>query len=233
METFPFEKIVGKIEKIDGWLWRNEMWVLYYYATLAVKNLKANEVLLEIGSWKGRSTSCMAFACKACRVGKVYAIDPFEKISSFRPIQKDILSSLRVARLELKKNITKNKLQFYVKRIELTSERAYLKYKNLRIRCIFIDGDHTYDAVQFDVSHWRNSLVNDGYLLLHDTLNHEGPRRVFCQLLLDPHYIYIRTTGDVAIFQKKKYLSPRNWLKKVYGYIAFWLFIRIYVPTNS
>ena len=58
------------IQHIDGWLTDEEAKLLYKLA----KNCKG--VIVEIGSWKGKSTICMAKGSKAGNNVKIYAIDP-------------------------------------------------------------------------------------------------------------------------------------------------------------
>lgn len=57
-------------ENIDGWLTSDEAWGLFETA----QKLKPNAVVLEIGSWKGKSTWCIASGLKS---GTINCIDPF------------------------------------------------------------------------------------------------------------------------------------------------------------
>jgi len=57
-------------KNIEGWLTRNEAIGLFKTSNLLPKNA----VVVEIGSWQGKSTYCMLSGLKS---GIVYAIDPF------------------------------------------------------------------------------------------------------------------------------------------------------------
>jgi hypothetical protein len=221
-----------KIKKIEGWLWDSEIGLLYFYASHAVKELQRGEILVEIGSWQGRSTVTIGLACKEQKKGHVLAIDPYDRLFVGKQIEATVLSSFRIAESKLKKNISRFALRSYIQHIPLSSHKAYSLYRLSNVRFLFIDGDHNYDAVYFDTYHWTRALVNGGYLLLHDTLNHSGPRTVFYQLLLNPRYVYRGTTGDMSCFQKMPYISPGNWICKIYGYVIFRLFFNIYRPNS-
>src|SRR2546422_11389447 len=60
---------------VEGWLYFNEAWALHEM----VRNLGSREpavYVVEIGSWKGRSTIALALGVQARGAGTVFAIDP-------------------------------------------------------------------------------------------------------------------------------------------------------------
>ena len=57
---------------IDGWLYDREGELLYHTA----KNCTGRGVIVEIGSWKGKSTSWLGRGSKQGKGVKIYAIDP-------------------------------------------------------------------------------------------------------------------------------------------------------------
>ena len=63
-------KRINQFRNLDGWLSDNEALGLYAVANRLGRNSK----VVEIGSWQGKSTYCIA---KGLKKGKVYAIDPF------------------------------------------------------------------------------------------------------------------------------------------------------------
>lgn len=62
---------IKQYEQIDGFLFPEEAAALYHLASL----LPQNSTIVEIGSWKGKSTYCLG---KGLKTGKVFAIDPFD-----------------------------------------------------------------------------------------------------------------------------------------------------------
>jgi len=59
-------------QKIDGWLTENEGRLLYRLA----KNCRGHGAIVEIGSWKGRSTVWLGKGSMRGSRTKIYAIDP-------------------------------------------------------------------------------------------------------------------------------------------------------------
>ncbi len=230
MHVYLNNSLTKRILDIPGWLSPNEIVQLYTTASLAINELPGT-FLVEIGSWKGRSTVTIGLACKADKRGQLLAIDPGNEID---PLDTRFgKSKAKPTLIALQTNISLFDLNKYVIVVPLQSGQAWDKYRTRRIGLLFIDGDHAYEAVRFDVDRWTQSLVNGGYLLIHDTINHEGPRNIFLSLLLHPHYRYLGTTGDLACFQKKSSILFRSWVIKIYSFIVFWLLSKIYTPAFS
>src|SRR3989344_4837250 len=78
---------------VEGWLTEDEGLFLYEIT----KNVKEENAAVEIGSWKGKSTICIAKGLNDGRKGKVYAIDPhtgspehrniFGKVDTFKEFE--------------------------------------------------------------------------------------------------------------------------------------------------
>lgn len=138
-------------------------------------------VIVEIGSFKGKSTLALASVARRYRFGPVVSIDPHTapsvtdpnldgKASSFD----DFLTTLRSANLE--------------EQIEV--HRAFSREVaagwNRRIRMLWIDGDHTYKGTKEDFDLFSPHLAEGATVALHDTLgkNFDGPIRVFVEDIL-------------------------------------------------
>ena len=67
----PFREIRNTIQKVEGWLTENEAKYLY---SLAYRG-PGKGALVEIGSWKGKSTIVLATGSRAAGRERVYAID--------------------------------------------------------------------------------------------------------------------------------------------------------------
>jgi hypothetical protein len=125
--------------EIDGWMMLDELHHLYNWASNC-------DSVVEIGSWKGRSTHALCSACK----GTVYAVDHF--LGS-----EDLRDNVHA---EAKRNdiseIFRNNMKDFnnLEVIKMSSEDAASLFPNKSIDMVFIDGCHTYDAVKNDVSNW-------------------------------------------------------------------------------
>ena len=119
---------------IEGWMSQEELnWLL--------KVSNSMESVVEIGSWKGRSTHAILSGCK----GKVTAIDTF-KGSPGEEAHKGVKN--------LYKDFMKNVGHFkHLKVIKSDSLKAAKKFKG-KADMVFIDGGHTYESVKADIEAW-------------------------------------------------------------------------------
>src|SRR5689334_109736 len=62
----------NKTKSIGGWLSKNEADFLYNQS----KTIPRDGVIVEIGSWKGRSTVCLGLGAKDGNGTRIVAIDP-------------------------------------------------------------------------------------------------------------------------------------------------------------
>jgi hypothetical protein len=136
--TFPHD--------VDGWLTVAEGAELSALA-------KGCDVL-EIGSFMGRSTVCMARSAK-----HVLCIDPFDGRATSRP------GDTMAAFLE---NLDKHGVRNRVEAIRGTSAECAEHVAGRRFDVAFVDGDHDAGAVLFDAGVARRSLKPGGLIAFHD-----------------------------------------------------------------
>jgi predicted O-methyltransferase YrrM len=124
----------------------------------------AGGTVLEIGSWKGKSTYCLA---RGLKDGTVLAIDPFDasgeegsaEIYAAEAGDSPLLNQFdaRMSGLGVRERI--RVLQGY-------SRDFVGKVPSLDL--LFIDGDHSIEGCLFDYASFAGALVSGGYLLFHD-----------------------------------------------------------------
>ena len=116
---------------VEGWLTENEGDLLYRLA----RDCPASAGIVEIGSYRGRSTIRLARGSRAGNRSKIYAVDPHRS-------EPDNYSLLR-------KNLTAAGVDDLVVPIRKTSVEAAAGFK-APVGLIFIDGAHEYDPVFAD-----------------------------------------------------------------------------------
>jgi predicted O-methyltransferase YrrM len=124
---------------------------------------KAGEVktILEIGSWKGRSTH--ALLSGVAPEGSVVAVDHF-KGSKGEDIQHaEAKSADEPVYQEFMKNVGHFK---NLEVMKMSSKEAKEALGDTKFDMIFIDGSHDYDSVKEDISLWKNNAK--GLLCGHD-----------------------------------------------------------------
>lgn len=136
--------------------------------------------ILEIGSYKGKSTVGLASIAQRYGLGPVVAVDPHSApavtdygYGSQQSSWDDFQGSLRQAGVQA----------------SVEAHRAYSRDLapgwTRPIRFLWIDGDHTYTGAKADLELFRNHLAPRAIVALHDVLHtFEGPVRVFAEEVL-------------------------------------------------
>lgn len=140
----------------------------------------AQGAIVEIGSYRGRSTVMLAKVAAHYGLGPIVAIDPHNSPilvnpdgSNSKSSYEDFLHSIRAAGIE--------------KHVEphLAYSKEVSSGWNRPIRLLWIDGDHSYPGAKADFEGFLPHLVPNGVIALHDALsNFEGPIRVFVEEML-------------------------------------------------
>lgn len=128
----------------------------------AIVRCLAPEVIVEVGSARGKSTCSMALACKHNHRGKVYAIDPHVPNAwTEHDTGGDNEAFLRG-------RLRDYGLNAYCEVIKSTS-RAVAQSWSQPIGFLFIDGDHSYEGVKADYEGFAPWLRDDALVFFHDT----------------------------------------------------------------
>lgn len=218
-------KLLADVESIEGYLSTTE---IRFLALLGACPTARGEIL-EIGSFKGRSTIILAKASALAGDEKVNAVDPMiapsetdpdlgDQDSSFPDFQKNIETAEVVDRVAF------NQM--------LSSELAAQWEKPLRL--LWIDGDHTYRGTKQDIEGFERFLEDGAIVAIHDVLHaFDGGVRVFIEnMLLSPNYGACGCVGSIAWAQyhssgqlsdavKEQKLRLYNRMSKLVPYVAF------------
>lgn len=137
-------------------------------------------VIVEIGSFKGKSAIGLASVASHYGFGPVVSIDPHNAPSVTDPMLgemgtsfDDFVANLRGAGME--QNVE----------VHRAPSREAAKGWNRPIRLLWIDGDHTYAGAKEDFDLFSPFLSEGSIVAFHDTLHEfEGPIRVFVEDIL-------------------------------------------------
>lgn len=168
------------------------------------KECTGKGVIVEIGSWKGESTICLAKGSKEGNKIPVYSIDPHTGSPEHKKSFKKVWTFD-----EFKKNITNAGVDDIIISIVKTSEEAAKKFKK-PIELIFIDGAHEYNMVKLDFELYYPKVVENGIMAFHDTTGWPGPKKFV------EKYVYLsKNFKDVKIFDSITYAKKvrQNCLK--------------------
>ena len=200
---FNFNKATGNV---GGWLTEAEGLSLYN----AAKKIKSGNVVVEVGSWKGKSTICLGNGSKDGNKVKIFAIDPhigspehhkmFGKVDTFD---------------EFKQNISRAGISEFVEPIRDTSENAAKNF-NHKIEFAFIDGAHEYNFVKLDFDSWFPKVMNGGILAFHDSWHFIGPNLATAiPLLISSKIKNPKLVDTITYFEKVEGNSLFDRLKNI------------------
>ncbi len=168
--------LVNRIaRRIDGWLTELEGAALY----IAAGQGFGNGVIVEIGSFKGKSTIWLASASKKVGRELVYAIDNHLGSPEHRPGGKyaSHMPPEGTTEFVFRSNIREAGIEDWVKPIIGTSLDT-LRSWDYPIRLLFIDGDHSYQAARGDFLGWEKYVVAGGLIAFHDVDRWDGSSKV-------------------------------------------------------
>ena len=166
------------------------------FLTLAGVVPAAKGAILEIGSFKGKSTVVLAKAAKHAGGAhtELWACDPFTSPTTTCPDLAEASSFPAFERNLRSANVTDD-----VKVFQDFSDQLAVTW-NTPLRLLWIDGDHTFEGAKKDFENFSPWLVDGAIVAFHDTLHsHDGPCRVFAHdILLSPHYGACGFCGSIA-----------------------------------
>ncbi len=156
-------------------------------------------VIVEIGSYRGRSAIALAMGASRGPSAPVYAIEPHEDFTGvlggrFGPDDKKVFQ----------RNIERAGLSRAIHLTSATSETA-AKSWNLEIGLLWIDGDHRYEAVKKDFELWSPFLNTDGRIAFDDsTVEGLGPHTLIEEILSTGSFRCLHTVGKVTVLEHSR-----------------------------
>jgi hypothetical protein len=193
-------EIADFVRPVDGWLFDGEARLLFELARTA----DPSGVIVEIGSWKGKSTICLAKGSETGSRLKIYAIDPH--IGSEEHQAAGQVWTFDEFQANIRKAGVQDSVTPLVK-MSIDVARDFDKPVSL----VFIDGAHDYESVKADFEAWFPKVIEGGIVAFHDTTGWEGPRRVVrAALFRNPRIRGANFCWSMAYGQKVTSTSPLN-----------------------
>jgi predicted O-methyltransferase YrrM len=205
-------EVEAKTRAVGGWLSRPEgrrLWLL-------ARNCAGRGAIVEIGSWKGKSTIWLANGSRAGSKTKIHAIDPhtgstehqrdYGKVWTFDEFQRNIkaagVEDLIVPHVDFSENVV----------------RTF----NEPVELIFVDGLHEYEGVKADFEAWFPKVIEGGVMAFHDTTGWSGPRQLVVERVFrSPHFKHIGFSRSITYGTKTAQNSAFDRLKNRLMLCAF------------
>ncbi len=181
-----------ELAELDGLISRDVGELLHNFAALVA----ADEAIVELGSYRGKSTCYLATGAAIDNHAPVYAVDAWsEEVSAWRyavlaqlpsPVFEDFTAQLDKAGVRDDVHIIRS----------LTTLAAEL-YDGPPVGLLYIDGDHSRAAVLADFRAWRRHLAPDAVIIFDDfgVTKNPGVSLAVCDL---------ETSGELIDIDKLK-----------------------------
>lgn len=180
---------------------------------LAAREVLADQVIVEIGSYTGKSTCCLARGSAEGRCVPVYAVDLWTAGTSrkgrhFRArLPDEQAADSKFHRPEV--------LAVFRRRMEVYSAglvRECMGESTLvaatfggPVGLLFIDAEHTYEACRADFEAWSPHVVAGGVVAFHDykAEGDGGVRRYIDEVLASSRWQQIRIVGSMLMMRAR------------------------------
>jgi len=194
---------MDKIHKLVGFITKEEGMRLHYLASLVPKEL----AIVEIGSYKGKSTCYLAAGSRDGFGAKVYAIDlwDYKENKDSRYNKPEVFNTFQ-------KQVAKAGLHQYIKPIvgnSLTIGETW----DAPIGLLFIDGNHEFESVRADYNTWAKYVCYGMFIAFHDYDNPNyplitGPKK-FIEEIFKPSELWRDYSLHGSVFSAERNVTER------------------------
>ena len=186
------------LAQVDGYLFPHEAVFLYWLA----RSGPGEGAIVEIGSYRGRSTLCLAKGVKGSRTTLIVAVDPH----------------VYGTEEQLRENLSHFGMSEVVRPIVAPSIVAAGAWTGA-VRVVFVDGHHERASVEADVDAWLPFLTPGDFLVLHDSTelsSFPGPAAVAkARLRVGPLFDAVGTLGAMTWARRAGAIGP--WDPRTHG----------------
>lgn len=192
-----FPEVLARLQGVDGWLTDAQARSLWD----AAREVREGGRIVEIGSFRGRSTIVLASA--APPGVEVVAIDPHgggdrgpQQITPDAARGEEDFAGFRA-------NLRRAGVDRRVRHVRLPSQSALLELQG-PIDMLYVDGAHRYRPASADIANWGVRVVPGGALLIHDSFNAIGVMLAQLRLLVFARgWGYRGRAGSLAVYRRE------------------------------
>jgi len=195
MSRSSLDELLAAIDHVDGWLSADQAARLF----AAAAAVRPGQQIVEIGSFRGRSTIVLAGAAPDDVV--VVAIDPHagndrgpHEISGFE-------SQAAGDHEVFNANLATAGVAHRVRHVREFSDRAHDVVTG-PIAVLFIDGAHRYAPARLDIRSWGGRVEPGGTLLIHDSFSSVGVTlAIGRELMFGNRFRYVGRSRSLAEYR--------------------------------
>jgi predicted O-methyltransferase YrrM len=192
-----FADVLARLDGLAGWLTDAQARCLWD----AARDVRDGGRIVEIGSFRGRSTIVLASAAEPGV--EVVAIDPHG--GGDRGPQEITPDAARGEEdfAAFCDNLQRAGVQDRVRHLRLPSDAA-LGELHGQIDLLYVDGAHRYRPARADIDHWGARVAPGGAMLIHDSFNAIGVMAAQLRLLVFSRgWRYRGRHGSLAVYRRE------------------------------
>jgi len=192
-----FADVLARVQGVEGWMTDAQARSLWD----AAREVRDGGLIVEIGSFRGRSTIVLASAASAGV--EVVAIDPHG--GGDRGPQEITPDAVRGHEdfAAFNANLQSAGVHGRVRHVRLPSESA-LDEVSGAIDLLYVDGAHRYRPARADIERWGARVSPSGALLIHDSFNAIGVMLAQLRLLVFSRaWRYLGRAGSLAVYRRE------------------------------
>lgn len=195
MNAASFEAVWSQIADVPGWLTEGQARLLFAAASRA----NTGDTIVEIGSFRGRSTIVLANA--AASGVNVVAIEPHAGNDRGPGEIAGYGEAAATDHEAFAANLAAAGVAERVRHVRAFSEHAHAEVTG-DIAVLYIDGAHRYRPARADIRDWGKRVVPGGTLLIHDSFSSVGVTlAILRELSLGDRFRYVGRSRSLAVYE--------------------------------
>jgi hypothetical protein len=195
MALKSFDAVLASVAGVEGWMSDDQARRLFD----AAASTRAGDQIVEIGSFRGRSTIVLAAAAPE-GVG-VVAIDPHagndrgpEEIDGFESEAADDHASFLA-------NLAAAGVAGRVVHVREFSDRAHRAVRG-PVAVLYVDGAHRYAPARADIRTWGARVAGGGTMLIHDSFSSVGVTlAILRELVFGDTFRYVGRARSLTVYR--------------------------------
>jgi predicted O-methyltransferase YrrM len=190
-----FPTVLARVADVEGWMTDGQARALYD----AARSCPAGGTIVEIGSFRGRSTIVLASAADPSVT--VIAIDPHAGNDRGPQEIEGFVAEADDDHAVFNRNLTEAGVADRVRHLRMFSDDALAEVTG-SIDVLYIDGAHRYAPARADIAAWGARVPPGGTMLIHDSFSSVGVTAAIARELVgSTRFRYVGRSRSMAIYR--------------------------------